>query len=414
MEGNMFKWYQRNKEVFWVSVIAGIAVIVFMKLIYLIFNFLPPLEEIAKSASVNWFFVATNFLIFILLTAALACILYRKNFTSFLKQKLKEIFELFLEEDRQYKIFPIDKRYNCFSMYRAYDDSITFFNDFVCYNQGEIAQIYYEAGELHKPIKEEVKKDQPDPDKIQKLCDEINSKLYERLDGIFEANNEFILKHFNGRSDDTPRWCIKGIDPETKLIMDLYRFDCEYSSLPVEPSDNTGFDEVIKNGYRYLNNSIPKAVIDEKYYNPRIEGTEVRRKNNYGDNLNNHEEWLKCWIHNEKKDGTKEGPSPKSAYRSTLIIPITLLRNDKLTKDFRKHFDIPKKNDTEEYSRAIMGMLCFDHIDTNFFVDDIDTPAGYVIADIFSLYLLASAMYTDYSKSYQKAKKMINSANQAN
>jgi hypothetical protein len=86
-----------------------------------------------------------------------------------------------------------------------------------------------------------------------------------------------------------------------------------------------------------------------------------------------------------------------------MIIPMTLLNNTDLSEAFREHFHIPQPPKSGEINRAIYGFLCFDHIDTDYFVEDIDVPAGYIFADMISFFFFNRLNYVTYSDTLRKS-----------
>ena len=84
-----------------------------------------------------------------------------------------------------------------------------------------------------------------------------------------------------------------------------------------------------------------------------------------------------------------------NCYKSTLIIPLTLW-NNKLAKLFVEKFNM------KDVERTIFGYLCFDHIETYYFYEDFDVNAGYIFADLLSLYLLTYIIYIEQSTTYKK------------
>ena len=84
---------------------------------------------------------------------------------------------------------------------------------------------------------------------------------------------------------------------------------------------------------------------------------------------------------------------------------MTLLRN-KMSDKVRKHFKVPEI-DEKGNIRAIYGLVCFDHPQKKYFNKKTDISAGYIFADIFSLYSIYGLMYTKYSKSFNDAKDLI-------
>ncbi len=92
---------------------------------------------------------------------------------------------------------------------------------------------------------------------------------------------------------------------------------------------------------------------------------------------------------------------PETCYKSTLIIPITFYNNT-LQEEFLSRFGM------NNFERTIFGYLCFDHIETEYFNDAMDVDFGYIVADILSLYLVTTLIYTKRSTTYEHANELIN------
>ncbi|MCP3922074.1 MAG: hypothetical protein GY714_05745 [Desulfobacterales bacterium] len=276
---------------------------------------------------------------------------------------------------------------------------------FICYNQGWLAQFSFLAGEIHKNIKSEYNKgDKSNPKTLEKNCKIIEGQLNEYLSEIFKKNCNYFFDHFNNRSQKKPRVCLK-IVLKNGDVAAMYRDRYEYTvRYPID--DNKGFKTVNKNGNPYFCNDIPQAARDEKYYNYRLDNKKVKRLyfNNFNEKkpAQNNINWQECWKKNEI-DGELKDTSFESCYKSTLIIPLTLVNNDGLQDSFRKHFKIPHLVDENSNQRAIYGYLCFDHQETDYFIEEIDCRIGYVFADILSVYLIHMLVFTQYSETYNNA-----------
>jgi len=282
----------------------------------------------------------------------------------------------------------------------------------MCYNQAELAQFNFMAGELHKDIKDGKKEIAkiiennitPNYNKIENFIKIFNRKIEDKLEDVFEYNCNNIIKYFKDRSKIPIRICIKSID-QNYNIKDYYRHGKEYRVPLFHYTENTGFDKIIKNGVYYLNNDLPSKACAGRYDNPRINKNQIIK---YKEKLmvsNNHDDWMTCWNYLDDS-GRYMMPLTESCYRSTLIIPMTLWNNN-LSEKFQAHFHVTKDEKTEFPYRLIFGLLCFDHIDTNFFIEELDIQIGYFIADFLSLYLITESMYCKYSKTYIDTEKIL-------
>lgn len=171
-------------------------------------------------------------------------------------------------------------------------------------------------------------------------------------------------------------------------------------------ADNSGFVFVAEHGRYFKCDDIPKYIASGDYHNARIHDTlaqtyyehkvmaSATSSNNQA--LQVDEAWVKCWK-SPQHDGTSTNlPDPASCYKSTIIIPMTL-RNNTLAPLFLKRLGAETH---ERYSRTIFGYLCFDHVETHYFNDDIDIDVGYIFADIISRYMITRSIYTTLSTTY--------------
>ena len=152
----------------------------------------------------------------------------------------------------------------------------------------------------------------------------------------------------------------------------------------------------------YLCNNIPKALSEGNYKNARLDKDafeEQLEKFPTGDMSD--DEWVRCWHKlSFLRKGEKVFPPIQMCYRSTLVIPMSLLTKN-LRQEFIEHFKVD--SDAE---RIVFGFLCFDHPEAGFF-EDSDVHFGYIVADFLSLYLIQQLLYTDYSSVYQLAHTAI-------
>jgi len=275
--------------------------------------------------------------------------------------------------------------------------------DFICYNQGEYAQYNFLVSLRHQKLKKARSKDD-----IKAKLDSLNKFVFSQADAVFTKNFEIIKKFFSERDKELPRVCVKCHD-DKKQIVDVFRDRQAYINKPYHISDNTGFNEVYKTGEAYLNNDIPRTAMKGLYKNPRLH---IGAAKNYivsksfspqGPDTT----WNNCW--NPTIEAGTETPSPaESCYKSTLIVPMTLLNNE-LSDEFKVAFKIDKKQVdlVDEKPRAIWGYLCLDHVERDYFKKDMDAALGYIFADMLSLYLITKLTYTEYSKTYISKKKEV-------
>jgi hypothetical protein len=281
--------------------------------------------------------------------------------------------------------------------------------DAVCYNQGELAQYSYLAAEKHKKMKDEIRKNSYDPVKLKNYKKDLETHLNAEFIGrIIHENFKLIHKYFGGRAKIDPRVCIKAIDNNT--VIDFRREEDQFYVIDCNLDENTGFFEVYKTGNYYFSNDLPTEVKSGRYFNPRLDKHEaVTYKSptlNWLSQKRGKEDmrWVKCW--RKISLGINETtPKAKQCYKSTLITPMTLMRNS-LSAEYKEMFRIPVASAKED--RAIYGFLCFDHHYTGYFKPEIDIPLSYIFADLLSLYLITNLTYTEYSKTFKEVERSLN------
>lgn len=280
-------------------------------------------------------------------------------------------------------------------------------NDMVCYNQGELAQYTYLAGEKHKLMKEELRSASTDKAKVQSYKEELEIHLNAELKKVIKGNFARILKYFDGRSKQAPRVCIKVAKDDN--ILDFFREDNRFYVTDCKRKENSGFASVYETGKYYLCNDIPYEVKAGRYENPRIDKRKaiLYKKSsvlNWWNQKQGREDadWISCWKESSV-NGNFVTPHAKQCYKSTLVIPMTLVGND-LSRDFKQQFRILE----DKPGRAIYGFLCLDHHHRNFFKPEMDVAVGYIFADLISLYLISNLTYIDYSKTFKAAVDYVN------
>ncbi|WP_089724943.1 hypothetical protein [Candidatus Thiosymbion oneisti] len=256
----------------------------------------------------------------------------------------------------------------------------------VCFNQGEYLQYAFLTAEKHKKLKDSFRETPEDGTRIGALASElvnyINSKFYE---DAYE-NFKFIHAYFENRSCRKLRVCIKGnfnVDNHSKVISVFRDAHVSYDS-DADVEKNYGFLTIYKNGTYFLENNIPEAAAEDRYFNPRLDNDLVKQFLS-GASGAHAKKWEDCWT------GDKEDKS--SFYKSTLIIPMTLWNND-LSEEFKKLVNL------ENVDRTIFGFLCFDHVEADYFDEENDVALGYVFADILSMYIFARLIYMESSKTF--------------
>ena len=214
---------------------------------------------------------------------------------------------------------------------------------------------------------------------------------------------------------ERPRISVKLVEPDAASsevwVLDLARNHQPTGELRrVLTSSNTGFRQVESTGSSFLLNDVPRAIFEGRYENPRLRtqlvhdlsSSELFRS---ADDLTP-VQWRSLWKGAEQPSGFS------SAYKSTLIVPITL-RNNYSDPDFVKLLEemtistnYANQQQSREMDRAILGYLCFDHPDRGYF-QQADEDIGYVVADWLSMFLMVRYAHTTLSTTFTGAQKWL-------
>ncbi|MEO1392060.1 MAG: hypothetical protein AAFV90_04035 [Cyanobacteria bacterium J06634_5] len=293
----------------------------------------------------------------------------------------------------------------------------------VCYNQGKIADYAFATNESHKRLRkcyqhilnDPSAAEEKDYEALEKAYQEISVGLIRQFKGYAKKNFEFMaefceLKDFNRKR---ARFCVKSATFKNQ----------EYEILPIAGSvpltnnvaysaeESTGFSAVIHTGKYFLCNNIPEQTKARKYKNSRIRRNQVLdfyqlpgwRKNlgyRFGDTKDN--SWIRCW---ENGNLSQQITDPSAFYKSTLVVPLSLLaRPGDLSDAFIKNFEVHE-------DKIILGFLCLDHENINFFNHKADVDFAYIIADHLSLYWVHYSICTNQSSIFQKSYDLLTSNN---
>jgi hypothetical protein len=185
-----------------------------------------------------------------------------------------------------------------------------------------------------------------------------------------------------------PRICIKGnwqVGGDSPRVVSVIRdSDVDYET-NASIDANTGFQRVRDTGVSCLINNVPKAALQGTYKNPRFDNDKIaalRQRipaNSWEVEAGlSHDAWVECW------SDYKEGDDARQFYRSTLIVPLTLL-NSNLSSDFLFSILAEHSNErVEHFARTFVGFLCLDHVDVNYFNED-DIKIAYIFADLLTV-----------------------------
>lgn len=300
----------------------------------------------------------------------------------------------------------------------------------VCFNQGAYIQYEFLSGRYHRNLKDFLRHSWPslfrdadasslksitDDDVIRAVEDVHDERVFQELHHKVNVLDNFLNRSLYSavreniafmhtaisaqrrHSSIPPRVCVKlntsmnGEDAVVDFIRDQY-------SSPQDPSlirENTGFLHIRNTGKYFSCPNIPAAAQIGQYKNPRllslaVEAFDAKKRPSRTPDPR----WIKCWA----SDGISS-PHPLSCYKSTIIIPSTLLNNN-LDDEFIESFSL------ESVDRAIFAYLCADHISANYF-SDYDTNIGYVIADFLSIYFFKRFQMISHSASYDLSSRIL-------
>lgn len=269
----------------------------------------------------------------------------------------------------------------------------------ICALQGDVIQHIYWGAELHKRLRTAT-----DPAEIRKMIDAIEGDLPAIFQQSWRVTVEHLRNYFRLTHNSTylPRMCIKDTIERggKKHMIDIFREDGGRTMIEYPITNNTGFDSVEKDGRYFICNNIPEAIKNNSYINPRLD-QRAARKYHPPSKLKKllpwqfqklDREWAECWT-----DFSHEKDNSSSCYKSTIIVPMTLI-NCYLDNDFIRDTCVGKSK------RTIYGFLCFDHPQENYFHGD-DINVGYIFADLLSFYQISQHSITTYSETFKQKKR---------
>jgi len=275
----------------------------------------------------------------------------------------------------------------------------------MCDHQGAIIEQTYLAAQIHKELR--LARQDKDLGKVRVKLEEIDNDLPR----IFQDAWRFTVSTMNSyferthKSNFLPRMCIKVTETKKgkKHIVDVFRENGSKSKLTYKVEENTGFTSVENDGIFYVCNDIPTGVIKNGYANPRLNANLANRYNpgffgklkQLSPENSVDAEWAECW-----KDYSQEKGNGSSCYKSTLIVPMTLINNTQSSRFIKKTMVGSKKD------RLIYGFLYLDHTEKDYFTDD-DINISYVVADLLAFYMISGLNFTEYSTNYAQAKKEV-------
>ena len=288
------------------------------------------------------------------------------------------------------------------------------FRSAVCFQQGQIAQHFLLGNEYHKTLRLALRAQ--DAAKVEATITTFNRLHFEALRSGWMSAVNHLFAYFTATHNPTnlPRMCIKGTvkNPNSnlaneKLIVDILREDGTRSKYQSRILLNSGFKAVHDTGKFYLENDIPEAVKLREYKNPRLihhAAAAYRNPVLRGFFQKEDKAWINCW-----QPSNDTPVSASSCYKSTLIVPMTLVNNS-LSEAF---FEDTVVGIETQVDRSIYGFLCFDHPKEKFF-NEADVNVGYIFSDLLSIYLITRDALVSHSSVYADAKHFLNRSQNGN
>jgi hypothetical protein len=261
----------------------------------------------------------------------------------------------------------------------------------ICLNQGQYLQYTFLAADRHRKLKEEVSKANINLRIVDENARELVNFMNQTFYDVAQENFELLHAYFSKRSRLKPRICLKGnfrIGTSDRVVTVFRDSPVNYSS-NVEIDGNSGFAHVQKTGTYFLENDLALAASKGTYLNPRLDSDLVKKKIRKG--KIDSSTWLSCWT---------DTHSVSDAYRSTLIIPLTLW-NNQIKDEFKRLVRI------SDVGRTIFGYLCIDHSEANYFLEKEDVKVGYAFADILSMYIFTRTVNIEVSNTFETAERLL-------
>lgn len=306
---------------------------------------------------------------------------------------------------------------------RADADAAEFLREVVCLNQGKLieydritsqkcAALSHHIAHAQVRIQAKLPAEESSFRRRQRarsLVDDLDGFLHGTFGAVAQKNFSLLRDYFSSRSETPPRICIKGnwkshgsLDQSVSTV--IRDNDVNYESTTTLDG-NSAFARISESGKWCLFNDVPKAAFKGVYTNPRLNAAAIQHLRESEDSKKleegtalDHRQWSTCW-----KDFRADA-DPRDFYRSTLVIPMTL-RNNNVSHAFAETFGAGGANAVgESVDRTVIGFLCLDHVDRNFFNMDFDIAVGYVLADLLSVYLFKWVSVTRFSEDYVAVK----------
>lgn len=208
-----------------------------------------------------------------------------------------------------------------------------------------------------------------------------------------DLSNRYLCEYFEKDREHAPRITLKGLRKSDKHVIDYYRSlgDPLPDSYSFHLEDNTAFSRVSAEKVPYHCADIPTEAKAGYYRNRRLipekvaryavtETTMDGRSFTINECISKYRDrtWEECWA-GYPESGCHQ-VSPRSCYKSTLVIPVALSHINLSTKK--------KLKISADFNSALLAYLCFDDVCIDYFNIPADESVGYIFSDFLSSYLL--------------------------
>ncbi|MBI3716514.1 MAG: hypothetical protein HY255_11020 [Betaproteobacteria bacterium] len=260
-----------------------------------------------------------------------------------------------------------------------------------------------EASELHKALRKALARGTTNTNRLEdayrQLLLHLNTKFYKACFHHFKI----IGNYFDERGRlAKPRVCIKGnmanhqVTGDDQIIFTILRETEIGRETGARLFENTGFHEAARTGQPFILNDIPSAAAQGLYFNPRLDKDKVAHfwnKYHAVSRANRPAQaWNTCW---QASGGSVEHPIVTS-YQSTLIAPI-IFSSEHLSSDLCEHLNI------DGNLRHIMGFLCLDHVNVDYFDEHMDIDVCSALSGLLMPYLFTRLTLTRGSETFRTA-----------
>lgn len=233
------------------------------------------------------------------------------------------------------------------------------------YNMSKYAEYSYVADMKHHQIKDLLKKSEIID--LEKVFDDFVYFLNVSISEIFNDNIRYIENYFERRSNRKPYVSIKcSVEPDNQILTLFSNKKPDELKKNKNVYTDTGLKYVFENGIFYLNNDVDKDFNKGNYKSP-----------GYSNN--------------------------KSAYKSTLIVPISLNRMN-VSKEFVR--ELFQENNID-FGRTIYGFICIEHVDVGYFKPELDPYICYIFSEYLFLNFILRQKYMDNSNVISQARSII-------